>query len=1275
VVNERSLWKAKVLFEAVSNWRQGMMEVQQQNGTRRKNLLCRGNCRRSALYVFLFLGVTGVFASKGWAQGTNATLGGRVTDPSQHVIAKADVAVTSEDTGVVIHATTNGAGLWQINSLIAGNYRFTVTESGFETLEHTAIDLQIGDVKSVDVQMKVGSVNVDVVVDSETPLIDTTAAVSGVVLNSTDLEELPSLSGSPLDLAVMAPGVYLPPPTGGGTSLWSNSSLSEFSVNGAGSSTNAVNYVLDGATDTIVSSGAISFIPPTDAVGQMRVQTNSYDASIGRTAAGTINMSLKSGTNQFHGVLSEREQNTAFNANLSQNKAVGVAPPGVHFHEYGGTIGGPVMIPKIYDGKRRGTFFFFSFDGVQAAIPSKNSYLSIPTPDEIKGDYSNSNEIVNNVAYKVRIFDPLTIDSSSNRTEFQNDIIPSGRISPIAKALVASLPAPNVPLSLRDPNNTDKNDFLETNPQIDHFYSLILRMDESWNNSHHSYIDLRRNQFRQFTNDNYGPNNILANEALNRDNYGLTVNHTWVLNPKTILTINANETMYRYFFGDTASTTDPTQYGFSQTFANSEPSRGLPQFNGILGLSSVGDVYGPTQENDYQTEARGYITQIVGTHSLRYGGEYLLSQESVDDRSGETGSYTFDSIWTRQNPNATAPGGQDEANPGFLLGLPHTGSITQSSKAFWKQPFVAAYVQDDWRVTPKLTLDLGLRWDLQLNLTERGNQYFSRYDPDANVAPVTSYAQPLYAAVIQGSPSKNTGVAFLQQYQNNVAAFQAKGAIEYAGVNGVSTAVADLRYKYFQPRLGFAYAFNPKLVIRGGVGRFVQATFSANHGNQLGYSTSTPFVSSNDNYRTTAATLDNPYPNGLVPQTGNSLGVLTSVGSVSSFYNPDPPRQYTDDLSLHLQQQLKDFLIEIGGVAGHTKGLNTTHQIDNPSLAAWYAAYTPTFSAIGEPVMTLAANQAVTNPFKGAPYITSTLETNTTVSAFQLSRPNPLVNGISESDYDGSSTNYALQTRVQRRYRNGFGLLSTFVWGKQMTKTSYFTPSVYSQKLHNQLSGNDRRFQVSISPTYILPFGRGKLIGSRVSHGVDRLIGGWELTAIYSFYSGTPLSLPTNTAFFQGGDPADGIKHKSKSQWFNTDKFRPFPLQNTTKTQLDSYPTWTGVQGMPGYDYVPTSPTAVTLNGVYQDFATHISDNPTTYGTVRNPYQNNWNIGIRKNIPLAKSIYLQMRLDAFNALNHPQGGNVDVAPGDQYFGWVGGSNLPSQVNSARVVQVAAKLYY
>ena len=230
-----------------------------------------------------------------------------------------------------------------------------------------------------------------------------------------------------------------------------------------------------------------------------------------------------------------------------------------------------------------------------------------------------------------------------------------------------------------------------------------------------------------------------------------------------------------------------------------------------------------------------------------------------------------------------------------------------------------------------------------------------------------------------------------------------------------------------------------------------------------------------------------------------------------------------------------------------------------------------------------------------------------------------------------------------------------------------------SQKLRRVLSGSDRPFQYVLSPTYVLPFGRGKAVGNHVNRFVDALIGGWEVSGIYNFYSGTPLSLPTNSAFFEGGDPSLGST-KSKSEWFDTSRFLPFPNINTTVQQLASYPAWTNVQSLPGYAWQPTAPSKAK-NGVYNDFTTWISNNSTTYGSVRNPYLNNWSLGARKSFEIREAVRLQLRFDAFNAFNHPQFGNIDTTPSDRYFGWVGGSPVPSQINTPRQIQFGGKLYF
>jgi len=1216
--------------------------------------------------------------SAGYAQSSLATLGGQVVDQQERVVPGAEVVVTSMATGVDVKTHTNNAGQWRVDSLVAGSYRFSVTAAGFSTLEHSAVELQIADKKFVDVSLQVGAASEKVVVEAETPLIDTTAAVAGTVINNDTLQELPSATNGPTELVTLAPGFFISPPSGGAVSLWSNDSASGVKANGSGSGTNAVNYVLDGATNTIASSGKMAFIPPMDSLSEVRAMVNSYDASISRTAAGTVNVSMKSGGDKFHGVLYERNQNNFMNANTVQNKNLGKPTPTVRFNEYGGTLGGPVLIPKLYDGRKRGTFFFFSYDGVRNISPSGSGYMTLPSADERKGDFSNSWEIVNGTKYQIKIYDPLTVDKSTGNRQLMGGTgtaIPSARISSVAKAVFNALPLPNVTPGAQSSNYQN---YAFVQPKNDKFNSYALRVDHAWNNNHHSYVNMRKNSLREQTNNPFAADSPLRGQELDRDNYGFTIDHAWVISPKLLLAVNANMTAYKYPQYSNSANVDAAKYGFSQKFVDSQLVKGLPKLAGPMNTTdtfwgtTLGNFVGPLYENDYNWEIHGSLTQTLGNHVLRYGAEYLLQQEAAGNQNGGATTLNFSNKWTIPNPNTSAPSGTETMTPGFILGLPEGGSMVNTASAFWSQPFMGFFAQDDWRVTSKLTLNLGARWDVQKAMTERSDRFFGRFDPDYDLTPVTAYAQPKYQALIGGT-SPNTGVSLLQKYRSDATTFRARGAIQYAGVDGTSRAVSDLQYKYIQPRIGFAYQVNPTLVLRGGFGRFTQANFVANHGNQLGYSATTPYTATTDNYYTSSATLDNPFPNGLVQVTGNSLRALTSVGSVTSFWTANVKRQYTDDVSLRLQQQFKSYLFEMAGVFQRTMGLTSDRQIDAPSATAWHAAYDAQFDTAGRPVDTLPGDVQVANPFKGAPYITSSLVTSSTVNAYRLLRPNPLVDGMTETFYNGSSMHYGLQTRVDRRFKNGFGLSTNFTWGKQMDETEYYTPATVSQKLHRTLSANDIRFQYVLSPIYVLPFGRGQLIGAHVNRLTDRFISGWEVSGIYTFYSGTPIKLPTNSGFFQGGDPS--LANKSKTKWFDTSKFKAFPGRSMKVADVAAYPDWTGVKNMPGSSWTPSSASDATQNGVYQDFKTWVSDNSPYHGTVRNPYMNNWNIGLRKNVPIREAIRLQLRFDAFNALNHPQFGSVNTDPNNAYFGYFSGSATPSAVNSPRSIQLEGKLYF
>ena len=349
---------------------------------------------------------------------------------------------------------------------------------------------------------------------------------------------------------------------------------------------------------------------------------------------------------------------------------------------------------------------------------------------------------------------------------------------------------------------------------------------------------------------------------------------------------------------------------------------------------------------------------------------------------------------------------------------------------------------------------------------------------------------------------------------------------------------------------------------------------------------------------------------------------------------------------------------------------------NQPSVDVWRAAFGPAFAANGRPVDTLPGDTLVTNPFRGAPFLTpgSGLANNQNVSAFSLLRPNPVLGDLPVTRATGRSAYKALQAKVERRLSKGFSLLGSFSWSRNMTAGSFITPQIVSQDLFNQIDSSDRGIVTAITSVYALPFGRGKLLGKNISKGWNRLIGGWEISGIYNYAMGTPINLPTNSAFFKGGDPGRDFK-RTDSQWFDTSFFAPFPQRNTTVEQLRSYPSWTGVQNLPGYEWAPTSATDQTRNGVYQDFRTWVSNNPVRFASVRNPADFELALGLRKNVQLTETMRVQLRMDAFNALNRPQFANINTDPRSPFFGVLGGSTIPAQVNSPRAIQLAVKLYF
>ena len=1218
----------------------------------------------------LFAGILGVllWQDAGFllhAQEVRATLGGRVTDTQGAVIPNANVMVVNEATGVKQDTHANTEGVWSVQFLLPGRYHFSVTSPGFKTASRTGLVLQAGDNKQIDVSLEVGESSQTITVNAETPLIDTTSAVSGTVITEEEINEIPSQSHVATLLAQLSPGVVGQYQNGNVVHMWSYLGASQFTANGGRNNTYSNFYLLDGMPDE-KAGGDISFIPAQDSLSQFRVQVNAYDASIERQAGSTINMETKSGTNRFHGNLYEYNQTNVWNANLFQTNRVGGAIPPVHFNEFGATLGGPIWIPKLYNGKNK-TFFFVAWDDTYNVDPRPGGTRSMPTALERQGDFTQSftTQLINNnlVRYPILIYDPATVDKNGNRQLFPGDKIPASRLDPISLNILKYVPLPNTQSA---PTSNATNNFVSSATRSDTFPVVSFRLDQNWNNSQRSFFVFRWAHLNESL-DNFFHNVATGNEH-ERTPENVGVDHVSILNANNVLDMRFAVNRYLEPNHDDGAGFDPTQLGFSRSFVSKLAVLGFPRIAGIAGDFGTGQAGGYTNNTYYSWLTS--LTHTQGTHSIRLGGEFWILQEA-DGSLGAPAQFNFDSnVWTRQNNVTGGSIGQGSNFASFLLGLPNAGSIPNNATGFYSQYFTSVYFQDDWRVNARLTLNLGLHWDYERPVQERYNRMTTNYDPSIT-NPISPAAQAAYAQILANpSNNNNAGVQILRQLVP-ASGFRVPGAQLFAGVNGQSRNATHIDWKQWQPRFGFAYRIGQNTVFRGGFGRFTQAAFE--RGGQNGFSTSTPLIASQDNFVNPYDTLANPFRNGLNFPTGSSLGPLTNLGQGVDWLNQDPGHFYSWEYSFHLQHQIGKWLFEAG--YSHNKTYNIYWGFDQnlQPFQEWQQLLTPQFDNNGRPQDVLRWNIQVPNPFYKLPGVTGGVASSQTIALNQLLRPNPLLSSITENDNPWGKNQYdAMLVKVQRRFSNGFSILNAFTWSKLFEDTSLLATGpveLLGRKPEHKLGGEDRTLVLSIAPVWEIPFGRNKRWGSNMPRVLDYVVGGWQLSGTYRAQSGIPVVFGTSS-FFTGNNFGLPNDQRSLDRWFDTSQFAPFPNKGTDVT---TYPAWTGVQNLPGYNYKPTAADLNNgiRNGVYQDFATYIRNYPTRWGNVRGPGVNNFDLGLYKNIRPTERTRLQLRLEVYNALNHPRFDAPNTNPGDPQFGRI----TPAQQNNARVLQLAGKLYF
>ena len=1197
------------------------------------------------------------------SQEVRATLGGRVSDPQGAVVPAAKVVVTSDDTDVKQQTVTNAQGNWIIQFLLPGHYRFTIAAPGFKTENRSGVELQTADNKQIDVQLEIGSAAQSIDVTAEVPLIDTTSATSGTVITSEQISELPSSTHVATLLAVLSPGVLAQDQNGNVVHMWSFNGASQFTADGGRNNIYSNNFQLDGMPNT-KSGGNVSFIPPMDSVQEFRVVTNAYDASIGRQAGSTVNMQTRSGTKDYHGSLYEFNQSNFMNANLFQTNLVGGAVPPVHFNEFGGTFGGPVWIPKLYSGRQK-TFFFFSYDYTKNQDPRPGSTRSLPTALERKGDFSQSftTQTINGQLqwFPIIIYDPASVDAKGNRTPFGNDAIPPGQLSQIAQNILKYVPLPN---TAGDPTGNAVNNFISPATRKDTFPVVSARVDQNWNNSHHSFASVHWSHLHEASDDYFS--DPATGSFMQRVPEGAGLDHVWTLSATRILDLRFNVSRYENPQYDGGAGFDPTQLGFSKSFADQLQKPSFPRITGWGGaLTDTTQSFGTNQAGTYQTNTyytwSAGFTHVHGNHTMRYGAEYWVLQEA-DGSIGNQGQFDFNSNWTRQSAIVSGGTGVGSTFGSFLLGLPSGGNVASNANALYSQHFAGFYFQDDWRVTSKLTLNLGLRWDYERPVEERYNRLTAHFDPGV-LNPISSTVQANYSQILTSNPV-NPGVQELNQILP-ASAFKVPGAQLFAGVDGQSRAFSNTDLHEWGPRIGAAYRLARNTVIRGGVGRFTQATYEK--GGQNGFSRSTTLIATQDNFFTPYDTLANPFHSGILAPTGSSLGALTNLGQGVDWYNQDANRAYSWEYSAHLQQQVKNWLIEVGYSHNKTYGIYQDRNGNLPSFSLWQQLRAPQFDANGRPLDQLLWDVLVPNPFNKVAGISGSIGSSAQVALNQLLNPVPLLGTMTRHDNPLGKNQYdALLAKAEHRFSHGFSLLYAFTYSKLFEDTSFVGPEIAGPIVEHKLGGEDRPFHHSIAGVWELPVGRHGRWMHSIPKAVDAFVGGWELTGQFTLQSGVPVVFSTDS-FFSGKDFALPADKRSLAEWFDTTQFAAFPSKNSN---ISTYPAWTGIQSLPGYNYQPAAGDTIK-NGVYQDFASFVRSYPTRWNDVRAPGVNNLDAGIYKNFRPVERVKLQVRFETFNTLNHPRFPAPETNPGSANFGRI----TPNEQNNARQIQMGARVTF
>ena len=1219
------------------------------------------------------------------AQEFRGTISGTVTDVTGAAIPGATVTIRETSTGTVTTTRSDGAGSYTAPFLLPGTYQVTINLAGFQQVQRENIRLQSQEHPIIDLTLPVGEASTVVTVTSDVPLVDQANASVGQVISTEAVESLPLNGRTPTTFTELSEGVITttPPQI---VHPFDNSAGNAWSIGGTPNQVSEV--LLDGSPD-LTLLGALAYAPTQDSVQEVSVRPFDTDASEGHTIGGVINQITRSGTNGLHGSAYEFYQTAGLDANSYFNKRTGAVRPNAHFNQYGGTVGGPFVIPKLYNGRDK-AFFFFAIEGIHDSTPFTGTPdITVPTAAERAGDFSQTLAagcpagFANNPATAAAIclpsgtnktnfadpnqlynpFNPTIVGTTATRQPIlNNNLTTAGPINPVAAAYFKLIPLPNTTVGTA---SDGLGNYFTDPPSIDTYSNEFGRLDFNLSARDHIFGDFRHNHRTQIKN-NYFGNNTTGTTLL-RENYGTTVDNVFTLNPSTVIDTRVNWTYFDEVHGTPAQQYNATSVGLPATLASGTEAQ-LPcvLFGGTTVTPSLGTTTCSTSTSTFQplgdntsaldpTTSYQVFTDVVktiGRHTVKVGFDGRQYRLSVQNFGNSDGTLDFGSTFLTQSNVGTASTQQVQFGgdlASFYFGLPSSGSLDSNVRADYHSYYIGSFVQDDWRVNDKFTINLGLRFDIDTPFEEKQGKTVNGFNPLApNTTSTTAAAK--YAA----APNAIVG-----------ANINTLGGLTFPSAN--NGAVYTTNSGFFSPRIGFSFSPDTKAVFRGGFGIFVQpetlqsiaatgVTSSNAISNNEGFSASTPFVVSNNSNATPANTLSNPFPTGFTTPVGSAAGASTFLGQGISFLAPNQHDIYSERYDFGLQRSLtSSTLLELLYVGNHSLHLPVATQNLN-AVRAQYLSTGPYRNQND------ATNYAATtaNPYAGLLPGTSFNSTTTAVSNLLVPFPQFGSSAVTEQNQTiGQSYFNSGIVHVEQRAKHGLTLTANYSWSKLIEADTFLNDE--DTQLNRRISPFDHTHHFTVGATYDLPFGKGKLFNFGGSRLLDEILGGFVVNGIYQFQTGAPVLFSADIPL-QPGATIQSITNSHR----NTSPVPAAGAVGNPALSVSQFVTGTST----------TCPVANTCNGnvfINGQYAFHERTLPQTISSVRSDGFNNLDASLLKDFHFSEKTYLQIRFEAFNALNHAvfAAPNVSSATASN-FGYITGTIANSQ---PRQVQLGGRFVF